>query len=283
MGDCGRLRQFRPRIPAPIPRAAILVSWRLGRNRSSRQGVIIDMPATTSLLRDLHRMHQQLRDLRDRLERGPKQVKARETGVARLEAELEQAKAAVKAVRMACDQKQLSLKSSEGKIADLKVKLNQASTNREYQALRDQIAADEMANSVLADEILEAMEKIDETAAGVAPAEERLAKGRADLAVAQKQVADQHDSLMQDVSRIEAELVETEKALPGDFREAYLRIVRSKGSEALAQVDGGICQGCYQQITPNNQNSLVMGAIVMCGSCGRMLYLPEDRSPSRSE
>src|SRR5579871_4583926 len=99
------------------------------------------MPATTNVLRDLHRIHQQLGDLRDRMERGPKQIKAREGNVARLEAELNQAKANAKAARVAADQKQLLLKTGENKIADLKTKLNQASSNREYQALRDQIAA----------------------------------------------------------------------------------------------------------------------------------------------
>ena len=120
------------------------------------------MPATTNVLRDLHRLHQQLGDVRERLERGPKQIKAREANVVRLEAELLQAKADARAARAGSDQKQLLLKSGETKIADLKTKLNQANSNREFQALKDQIAADTMANSVFADEILEAMEKIDE-------------------------------------------------------------------------------------------------------------------------
>ena len=62
----------------------------------------------------------------------------------------------------------------------LKAKLNAAASNREYQALKDQIAADQMAGSVLADEILEALEKIDELAAVSrrAAAEDRPAEGR---------------------------------------------------------------------------------------------------------
>lgn len=238
------------------------------------------MPATTNVLRDLHRIHQQLGDLRDRLERGPKQIKAREANVTRLEAELAQVKANAKAARVTADQKQLLLKTGEGKILDLKGKLNQASSNREYQALRDQIAADEMANSVLADEILEALEKIDEIAGGIGEAEQKVAKGKEELAKSKQQVADQHGSLAEDVRRLEAELKETESALPDDFRDAYYRIVKGKGSDALAQVEGGCCTGCYQQITQNMNNNLLMGRIVFCqGSCGRLLYLPEDRSP----
>ena len=48
----------------------------------------------------------------------------------------------------------------------------------------------------------------------------------------------------------------------------------------MAQVENGTCTGCYQQITQNMHNALLMGRITFCqGSCGRLLYLPEDRAP----
>ena len=237
------------------------------------------MSDTAGVLRELHRIHRQLSDLRERLERGPKQIRARETNLARLEAELAQLKADVKAARVATDQRQLLLKSGESKIRDLKAKLNAASSNREYQALKDQIAADEMANSVLADEILEAMEKIDGFAPAIAEAEQKLAKGKEELSKTQGQVRDMQGSLMGDVQRLEGELKTVEATLPVDFRDAYHRIVHSKGSDAMAQVEGEVCGGCHHQITANVFNSLLMGRIVACQSCGRLLYLPEDRSP----
>lgn len=237
------------------------------------------MSVTAGVLRELHRIHRQLSDLRERLERGPKQIRAREANVARFEAELAQLKGDVKAARVATDQRQLLLKSGESKIRDLKAKLNAASSNREYQALKDQIAADEMANSVLADEILEAMEKIDGFGPAVAEAEQNLAKGREELVKSQGQVRDQQGTLMGDVARLEAELKTVEVTLPTDFRDAYHRIVHSKGSDAMAQVDGEVCGGCHHRLTPNVFSSLLMGRIVACQSCGRLLYLPEDRSP----
>ena len=116
------------------------------------------MTFTAASLRELHRIHRQLSDLRERLERGPKQIKARQANAAAAEEKLAKTHADSKAARVAVDQKQLLLRSGEAKIFDLKNKLNACHTNREYQALRDQILADEMANSVLSDEILEAME-----------------------------------------------------------------------------------------------------------------------------
>ena len=136
------------------------------------------MAFNAAALRELHRIHRQLSDLRERLDRGPKQIKARQATVAAAEERLAKTQAEFKAARVAIDQKQLLLKTGEGKIIDLKVKLNACSTNREYQALRDQIAADEMANSVLADEILEALEKADLFKHSIAEAEQQTRQGQ---------------------------------------------------------------------------------------------------------
>lgn len=231
------------------------------------------------VLRELHRIHIQLGDLRDRRERGPKQIKAHETNVARLDAELTRIKNEQKAAKMAADGKQLQLKSGETKVLDLRVKLNQAKSNREYEALKNQIAADEMAGSVLQDEILEALEKIEAAKASVAEAEQKLTKAKDELARVQKAVQEQQGVVEGDYKRLEGELVEAEKRLPEDLRDSYSRMVRGKGADGMAQVDGEHCGGCYQTLTANTMNALYIDKIVFCQVCGRLLYLPEDRTP----
>ena len=136
------------------------------------------MAVTAAALRELHRIHQQLADLRDRLDRGPRQIKAREANVATLTNELEQAKETAQQMRVAVDRKQLDLKTGEQKIVDLRAKLNTAASNKEYQALLEQIAAAEMVGSVLSDEILEGFDKIDELDAAANHAESRLESGK---------------------------------------------------------------------------------------------------------
>jgi len=241
----------------------------------------IDLRLTRTALHVGAAREQQLGDLRERLARGPKQLKAREANLARLDAELVEVKNNVKAARVSADQKQLLLRSGEGKIADLKAKLNAASSNREYQALKDQIAADEMAISVLADEILEGLEKIDEFQLLVVEADQKVAKAKEELVKTQQQVREQEGLLAGDIQRLEAELKENEKELPVDFREAYQRLVKSKGSDAMAPVEGENCGGCFQVITANMFSSMLMNRVVFCGNCGRLLYLPEDRTPGR--
>jgi predicted nucleic acid-binding Zn-ribbon protein len=234
------------------------------------------MSITAAALRELHRIHQQLAELRDRLERGPKQVRAREANLAQLEGKLAEARERAKQTQMTVDRKNLDLKSGEQKVVDLKVKLNAANSNREYQALLEQIAAAEMAGSVLQDEILESMEKIDQLGVAVKEAEHNLAAGKQDLEKARQAVESSAATIRTDLTRLEGELVEAEKALPAELKADYQRIVRSKGADSLAAVDDGVCTGCGQQITLNMQNELKLSKLVFCKACGRLLYMPSD-------
>ncbi len=241
------------------------------------------MTFSAASLRELHRIHRQLSDLRERLDRGPKQIKARQATIAAAEEKLAKTQAESKAGRIACDAQQLNLRSGEAKILELETKLNQAGTNREYQALRDQIAADKMANSVLADEILEAMEKVDGHKKFIGEAEQQVIKAKEELSKVQQTVRSQAESLLSDVHRLEEELRTAEAALPAEFREPYQRIVKAKGEDALAQVDAESCGGCHQQLTPNVLSQLASAKAVFCKTCGRLLYLPEDRTSGRVE
>jgi hypothetical protein len=238
------------------------------------------MKVTADALRELHRIHRQLSDLRGRLSQGPKQIAVRETTVARLADELKQAKDTVTKNRMAADQRELQLREREARIQDVKIKLNTCKTNREFQAFKEQIAADEQANSVLADEILELLDKIAADQNKVVRAEENVAAGTADLEKLRKRVSDERQSLEVDLARLTTDLQTAESALPAEFRGEYQRIAKSRGEEALAPVDGDCCGGCYQQITSQMINELQMSLIVFCKSCGRILYLSEDRSAS---
>ena len=50
----------------------------------------------------------------------------------------------------------------------------------------------------------------------------------------------------------------------------------------MAEVQGEFCGGCYQQLTPNNMAELSMAVAIFCRNCGRLIYLPEDRTPGHA-
>jgi len=233
------------------------------------------MAVTAAALRELHHLHQQLTELRDRVERGPKQIRAREANTAQLKAKVDEARARVQETQMAINRKQLDLKTGEQKVVDARVKLNAASSNKEYQALVEQIAAAEMAGSVMADEILESMEKLDALQLLVKDAEKLLAAGTLELEKSRQAVEASAATLRSDIERLEGNLVQAEAALPADIKVDYQRVVRGKGANGLAAIDEDVCGACGQQITLNMQNELRLARPVFCKSCGCLLYLSE--------
>ncbi len=239
-----------------------------------------------AVLRTLHRIHRQLTDLREQEARGPKHIRATEANVAYREQELARVRDEAKAMRVAVDQKQLQLKAGEQKIKDHRFKLNAAASNREYQILKEQIAADEMTNSVLEDEIIEALEKIDQFQAELTAAEAALAAGRQKAQEVHREVESRQPLIQGDLRRLEKDLKECEATLPPTVREVYTRVVRQKGEEALAEVEvsdathgEGFCGGCHTQVPLNVQAEIRMSHPSFCKTCGRLLYFSEEAVP----
>lgn len=233
------------------------------------------MPTLTEALRTLHRIHRQHADLVDRLARGPRQIQAAEAHVKKCEADLAQARDTYRQAKMAADEKQLQLKHREAKLAELQLKLNMAQSNKEYQILKDQLAADRQANSVLADEILEALERLDTLQAAARQMEQTLAKSKEELQRVRQRVSEQQQLLETELARVRQELHRAEEALPEDIQPEYHRLARSRGDDALAPVEAETCGGCSQTLTVQTLNLLRLDKAVFCKSCGRLLYLPE--------
>ncbi len=233
------------------------------------------MAVTAEALQELHRIHRQLADLRERLERGPRQIRARQINVSKLTAAQSAAHEKVQKTRLASDQKQLELKAGEGRIEDWKARLNSCSSNREYQTLLEQIAAAEMAGSVLSDEILESLERIDQLEVADSQAKDLVKSGQDELVKCRDAVAQETEICNRDIGRLELELVKAEKNLPANLKGDYQRVIRGKGAEGMSEVEGQVCLGCGQQITLNMQNNLILDKLVFCASCGCLLYLGE--------
>jgi hypothetical protein len=187
------------------------------------------------------------------------------------------AKDLIKKSKIDADQRQLHLKSREAKIEDLKIKLNQAASNKEYQLLKDQIAADQQANGVLADEILEILERIDSLNADLLAREQELKESEGRQKKLGEDVSVRSQRYQEDLGSVERNLTEVETKLPSDFQIEYRRLVSTRGEEALAPVEAATCQGCYQTLTTHLLDQLAMNLLVSCPNCGAVLYLPEDR------
>lgn len=229
-------------------------------------------------LKDLHQIHIQLREVQEKLKRGPRQIKARQQIVQKKLDEIAALKEQLKQLKLASDQKSLQLKTSEGKIAELKIKLNQAQSNREFDIIKGQIEADTMAKSVLEDEILESLEKVDALKAKIAEAEQEHAAAVEQEKRIAAEVAAAEPGLKAEEAQLSEALAAAEKGLPSAIMDKYRRLVSAHGADCMARVEERACTACYTRISPNKSVELNVGKIIFCHSCGRLLYQVEAES-----
>jgi predicted nucleic acid-binding Zn-ribbon protein len=228
----------------------------------------------SELFEELHRIHRQLADLRDRSAKGPKQVRAAEAAVVKLAQDLDDAKSAYKSAKVASDEKQLSLRQREAKIKDLEAKLNACKTNREFQLLKDQIAADQKANSVLSDEILESFDQLDALKGKIGTSEANLVKGKEESQKVASRVAEQLAVVKTDLERVNAQLADAESRVPESMRLDYGRLAEKMHENALGPLEGDVCGNCSQTVITQTLAEVKMGRFATCKGCGCILYMP---------
>ncbi len=233
------------------------------------------MSVDFDLLRTLHRMHRQLADIEQRLRKGPLQVKIATQNEASFAAALDDTKNRQKENRLATDRKQMTMNEREAKVEDMKAKLNTAASNKEFQLLKDRIAADEQASSVLADEIFEMLERQDVIDQEVVAATENLEKSKVEKKKIVDRVTEESKVLQEERARVAGELAENEKKLPMDVKTDYRRRADAKGEDVLAETDAVTCGNCQVHLTAQMKASLLMNEILFCQGCGALYYLKE--------
>ena len=231
------------------------------------------MAVTASDLREIHQLHRRASDLRQQIDRGPRQVAARRNLLADRTQSLEKARTDLKAIKVATHQKDTDRKGLEARINQLQLQINTAKTNKEYSTLVSEKDTAVKARTAAEDEALEIMLREDEKAKEIQILESEVKRLEHELIDLERTVNQQSASLASELGEVEARLKSMETTLPNEMADAYQRVVIRRGPDGLAHVENGTCTGCYTGITPQMHNQLLMSELVMCKSCGRILYL----------
>ena len=236
------------------------------------------MPLTAEDFQRIHRLHQQVTDLRGHLERGPRRVTATEVELSGTELKHSELKEQSLRTRMAADEQQLESDERKAKIAELKKKLNVCSTNKEYQSFTEEIAANDQTNNELDDDIFASLEELDLLEIQLAELDQQQNTISADLERVRQSVETEQKRLNAELDRVSVELKQAESQMPEDLKQNYERMAEVRGEGALAPVDNECCGGCFQRITTQMISNLRMAKPVFCQSCGCLLYLPKEAS-----
>jgi predicted nucleic acid-binding Zn-ribbon protein len=225
-----------------------------------------------ALLRTLHIRLQQLTDISDRMRRGPIQIRLAKTNEAAFSDALDAKKIELAEVRKDSRAKQSQLDDREAKVEDMRAKLNAAESNKEFQLLKDRIAADEQANSCQADEIFETLEKLDVLESELKAATENLEKAKQETNAISQKVAAEMKTLEGEEASVREKLAHELKDLHPDLVAPYKRSIQTKGEDTFAATDATTCGNCNLTLTQQTASDLLMCKPLLCKGCGAILY-----------
>ena len=180
------------------------------------------------------------------------------------------------AVQKDIDRKELDLKTNEGEITKFNVQLNSIKTNKEYSALISEIGSKKADMSILEDEILDTMSKLEITKQGFEKATESLRNEEESLKDLINSVDAEVKVTDTEIEKIKGEQKKYIDLLDEHSLANYNRLSNIKGGKAIVPVIGNVCGGCFMNIRTQTLNALMGNKdLVFCQSCSRILYLDE--------
>jgi predicted nucleic acid-binding Zn-ribbon protein len=222
--------------------------------------------------RDLFRLHEELQRFPQEVMRKRERVRSESDKLADIEKKLQDAKVRLKEIEdMTTSQRQRVRKLE-----------HEAGESRQDAAL---LVAFQHEIRTLKRDISEAeeegLELVEET--------ERLVSERSAMRAAMEELEGEFAQHSDNVGKEALETQERVKALeaerrkrgggelPPDVLATYEKLLEAREGQAVAELDGRICQGCYVSVPSNIYVRLARCAeLVFCPSCGRILFLRDD-------
>ena len=231
------------------------------------------MPGPAVILKELHRLRRNIKDLETKIEQAPRQLGIQQKKLAFQEEAFKAAQDHLKSLALQLRDKDGSVKATQQQIVKYKKQLDSAANKKEFDTLNAEIASEKAHISKHEDEMLAMMGESEEKSALIPEAEKTVKKARADFAQYEKDLQERLVRFAEEKARAMEELKTAEATLPEDVRILYDRHIAAKGLDTLSSVNGRVCSACYTEITSQMLSELKSEKFMLCKNCGRMLYL----------
>jgi uncharacterized protein len=228
------------------------------------------------VLREVHRLRKFLRDLQSELDNFPRLKKAHLAKIAKHEQTLKDAQDAVKHLKAANHDREVSIKATHTQLKKYEGQLPDMKHPKEIEAKQTEIANAKKTIQQLEEQVLTGITEIEERSAKLPHLEDQLKKTKTDFAAFESESKDRQDRMLREKKSAESELKKAEVHLPSAIHVSYGRLVAAHGPDALAVVTERICGNCLTSVTAQNLNELKQGRLLFCNSCGRVLYVNEE-------
>jgi predicted nucleic acid-binding Zn-ribbon protein len=172
--------------------------------------------------------------------------------------------------------KELELASKEEGIKKMETQLYQLKTNKEYQAMLQQIADAKADGSIMEDKILQLLDQTDKAKKDIDKEKEKL-KGEEKIFLEQKKkIEDRIKEIDDRLAQLDARRKQIVPEIEPKILAQYERILLNRDGLAIVSVRNNSCGGCNMFVPAQVINLIKMyERIITCEICNRMLYIDE--------
>lgn len=234
----------------------------------------------------LHKTNAHWHRLKDKARGAGAAIRAKERQVAEFKTRRQELTRQRMSAQSATDNLELEIKSLQEKIAKFRGQLNEASTNKEYQALQNEIKFTALEKGRLEDQELAEMDKVEKRAVEIEEAEKAIVQAEKELADLTSVSAGEMEILEAEIRTAQRDRTNMARELPAEVLEQFERVAAKHEADAMCPllIDGQgtnhtnfSCGGCFMQLTENNYVRLLGNTddLLACPTCTRILYLEE--------
>jgi predicted nucleic acid-binding Zn-ribbon protein len=231
-----------------------------------------------TMLPDIHRLielqqaDREIQRLQDEVAALPRRVAEIESKLAVTKAQVERAKATIKADENNRRKLEIDIQSLQQKISKYRDQSLDVKTNEQYKALMHEVGFAEQEIRIIEDKILEGMLDVEDNEKKLRVAEVEL---KAETAEIEKEKAEARQRTAEDEAQLATLNSQRDKlrgAIAGDLLRHYDRVLKLRRT-ALAEARDHKCSACQVMLRPQVYNDVRTNEqIIICDSCQRILY-----------
>lgn len=236
----------------------------------------VGLKAQISNLLKLQTIDSEIYSLKYEKESKPEEVRAIETAFEEKKKHLADLEKNLLDLQKQRKEKELELASKEESNKKLQAQLYSLKTNKEYQAMLQQIQDAKADASVIEDKLLQLFDQADRVKIETEREKQKLKEEEKGFLDQKKKVEDRVKEIDGRLAQLEAQRKQEITDIDPKILSQYDRILKNRDGLAIVTAKDNSCQGCNMFVPPQVINLIKMYEhIVTCEMCNRILYIEE--------
>lgn len=237
----------------------------------------VNLKEQLTMLRQLQEVDTQIYKINEEKRSMPKELEAIKNAFEQKKQALAASEKTYLDVQKEKKERELEFGAKEESVKKLQSQLYQLKTNKDYNAMLQQIADTKADASVIEDKIIEVMEKIDKAKIAVDDEKKRLQADELVYVEEKKKIEARGAGIDEKLALLDSQ---RRHLLPGIDKKVlsdYERILKSREGLAIVCVKNNNCSGCNLKIPAQVINSIGMyERLQTCEACNRILVAGDD-------